>query len=291
MNGPILVGVDDSTASQHAVRWAAELARTLGSEVVAVHAVGLLEGAAEHAADHGPLQARVEEWCAPVVAAGCPHRVIVRDGSALDALLETAPAERARLVVVGSRAGAGGDPARTLGSTSLHLLQAANVPVLVIPDPEGPTDAPLLAGAHILVGVDRSAPSLAALGLAADLAEVGGGRVTALEVVEPVPPFPPGPSPGLPAPREWTTFEQALDELRRRGVRVQPVVRTGSPVATILDVADGLRVDLVVMGTRGRHGPDDMTLGSVARSVADRARRPTLVVPADAGPVHLRARP
>jgi Universal stress protein family len=44
------------------------------------------------------------------------------------------------------------------------------------------------------------------------------------------------------------------------------------------------------VGTRGLGGPADLLLGSVARTVADRARRPTLVVPATAGSVHLRHR-
>ena len=64
-------------------------------------------------------------------------------------------------------------------------------------------------------------------------------------------------------------------------------MRSGDPTATLLEVADDVDADLVVVGTRGRAGPDEL-LGSVARTVADRARRPTLVVPATAAPVHLR---
>ena len=68
------------------------------------------------------------------------------------------------------------------------------------------------------------------------------------------------------------------------------VVRSGDPAATLLEVADDVDADLVVVGTRGHGGPDELLLGSVARTVADRARRPTLVVPATAGLVHLRRR-
>lgn len=286
--GPIVVGLDGSVASERAVRWAAELGRALGAEVVAVHAVGLLEAGQDGPAAGALERARVEGWCAPLDAAPCRYRAVVRDGTALDVLLAATDEEHPRLVVVGSR-GTGGKPALTLGSTSLHLLQATRVPVLVVPDHGGPATPASLAHLRILVGVDRSAHSLAALGVAAELAEVGGGAVTALEVSEFVRPFPIVMPAGPPIRRGWTNLEQALGEIRARGVHVQPVTLSGLPVPTILEVADGLGVGLIVVGTRGRGGPDDLALGSVARSVADRSHHPVLVVPAEAGAVHLRA--
>ena len=39
----IVVGVDGSDTAQEALRWALGLGETLGAEVVAVHAVGLVE--------------------------------------------------------------------------------------------------------------------------------------------------------------------------------------------------------------------------------------------------------
>jgi nucleotide-binding universal stress UspA family protein len=85
-----------------------------------------------------------------------------------------------------------------------------------------------------------------------------------------------------------TLLETEVSGIRERGVGVQVIVRSGEPAPTLLEVADDLDADLVVVGTRGRGGPGELLLGSVARTVADRARRPTLVVPAAAGRVHLR---
>jgi nucleotide-binding universal stress UspA family protein len=84
-------------------------------------------------------------------------------------------------------------------------------------------------------------------------------------------------------------LEAAARDIRQRGVGVQVVLRCGDPVPTLLDLADDVDADLVVVGTRGRGGPADLLLGSVARTVADGTRRPTLVVPAAAGRVHLDA--
>jgi nucleotide-binding universal stress UspA family protein len=288
--GRIVVGIDGSAASREALRWAVRWAEALGGEVVAVHAVGLLEHRQGLGSDAARRTLVESTWAAPLARTTCAHRVELKDGAALDVLLATAAAERADLLVVGSR-GTGDDPDRALGSTSLHVLQEAGLPVLVVPaaGPVAAAYAPVLR--RILVGVDRSAPALAALGLAADVAAALGGSLTVLEAIEYVPPFPLGAATtGTGAAEKATArarLESAVSGLRRRGLAVQVVVRSGDPAPTLLEVANDIDADLVVLGTRGRGGPGELMLGSVARTVADRVRRPTLVLPAAAGAVRL----
>jgi hypothetical protein len=73
-----------------------------------------------------------------------------------------------------------------------------------------------------------------------------------------------------------------------------PEPGVGGPSALVAgprgDNAGRMERERIVVGTRGRGGPGELLLGSVARTVADRARRPTLVVPVAAGRVHLGAR-
>jgi nucleotide-binding universal stress UspA family protein len=131
-------------------------------------------------------------------------------------------------------------------------------------------------------GVDRSGPALAALGLAADVAAALGGSLMVMEVIEYVPPFPLGSdTAGTGAAEAMAAgrarLESAASELRRRGVAVQVVVRSGEPASTLLEVAGDIDANLLVLGTRGRGGPEDLVLGSVARTVVDLVRRPTLV--------------
>jgi nucleotide-binding universal stress UspA family protein len=301
MAGPcIVVGVDGSAAAHEALRWAVELGEALGGRVVAVHGVGLLEEV--HDPDEPDSTWRavlcdlVERvWCARLAGASCPHRVVVRDGPAVDVLLGVAADERADLVVVGCRGIGTANPELTLGSTSLHVLQASRVPVLVVPvREEGVPAAGELALRHLLVGVDRSEPSLAALELAADLAETLGGSMSVLEVFDYVPPFPLGPSAATTSETEEHALERAaalveaeVGRIRARSVGVQVIVRSGEPAPTLLEVADDVDADLVVVGTRGRGDPAEPLLGNVARAVVHRVGRPTLVVPAAAGRVHL----
>jgi nucleotide-binding universal stress UspA family protein len=293
----IVVGVDGSATSQEALRWATGLGEALGAEVVAIHALGLLDRWHDPDASarswRRTLCALVERtWCAPLARSRGTHRVEVRDGDPVDVLLDAVDDEHADLLVVGSH-GVGNRPELALGSTSLHVLQAARVPVLVVPDrrPAGADD--VLRLRHLLVGVDHSQASRTALELAADVAVALGGSLSVLEVVEYVPPFPldepteAGGHRGREKEAAMALVEAEVRGVRARDVGVQGIVRSGDPAATLLEVADDVDADLVVVGTRGRGGPDELLLGSVARTVADRARRPTLVVPASAGPVHL----
>ena len=144
----ILVGLDGSADSHEAVHWAANLARSLDAEVVAVHALGLLDQL-EPDGPVVPTQPHRQEisdrargaWSEPLVEAGVTHEVVLHDGSPVDVVLDVAEEVGADLVVLGSR-GIGGSPALLLGSTSTQVAQRARCPVVIVPGPEragGPT--------------------------------------------------------------------------------------------------------------------------------------------------------
>jgi nucleotide-binding universal stress UspA family protein len=131
----IVVAVDGSENSVAAVRWAADLASTIGAEVVAVHALGLLERMDTELQPSEPnrdeIQRRFEtEWCAPLD--GVQSRRLLRDGSAVPVLLAVADEEDADLIVLGSR-GLGGYPELLLGSTSTQVAQHSHRPVTIVP--------------------------------------------------------------------------------------------------------------------------------------------------------------
>jgi nucleotide-binding universal stress UspA family protein len=135
----IVVGVDGSPNSQVAVEWAARQARLTGAEVVAVHALGLLEkmdpeATAVPAQPHvGEIQELFETvWCAPLVGSGVTYRTELRYGSSVPVLLEVADQTEADLIVVGSR-GLGATPELLLGSTSTQVAQHSRRPVTIVP--------------------------------------------------------------------------------------------------------------------------------------------------------------
>lgn len=137
----IVVGVDGSKHARAAAEWAAGLARAVGGEVTAVHALGLLHHTttgALVASDTHRDEIRTEfenSWCAPLYEAAIPYRAELREGNPVTALLESADDFDADIVVVGSR-GVGGFPGLLLGSTSAQVAQHASRPVVIVPGTE-----------------------------------------------------------------------------------------------------------------------------------------------------------
>jgi nucleotide-binding universal stress UspA family protein len=135
----IVVGVDGSEASAHAVRWSVDIARATGAEVVAVYAFEpLLEWVSE--ADPRSWRRTAEEelegnWTAPLQEAGVGVRTrIVEMLHPVTALTRVVDEEGAGLVVVGTR-GIGGFLGLRLGRVPLQLVHHAQLPVVLVPPP------------------------------------------------------------------------------------------------------------------------------------------------------------
>jgi nucleotide-binding universal stress UspA family protein len=62
-------------------------------------------------------------------------------------------------------------------------------------------------------------------------------------------------------------------------LKVQPKVTIGLPADKIMEMATEENVDLIVIGTTGLKGVSKIkALGSVARNVSERAKRPVMLV-------------
>jgi nucleotide-binding universal stress UspA family protein len=135
----IVVGVDGSSASAAALRWAVHQAKITGASIDAVTAwhfpssygwAPVAEGAIDFESDAKKILSDV------VTEAGALEPAVlvqplVAQGNAADVLLRTAAG--ADLLVVGSR-GHGGFASALLGSVSLHCVLHAHCPVLVFRD-------------------------------------------------------------------------------------------------------------------------------------------------------------
>jgi nucleotide-binding universal stress UspA family protein len=129
------VAVDGSAGSLEAVRWTARLVSGSSSEVVLVHATGLLEHlrtSHHRSASPSDPDELLDEWARPLALAGVPYDLVVADGPPAQVVLDTARRLRADLVVVGRRGEAqhAGGP---LGSTSAQVARHAPCAVAVVP--------------------------------------------------------------------------------------------------------------------------------------------------------------
>ena len=128
----IAVGYDGSPAAQAALRWSFALARSTGSRVVVVHAVGLMARYEGHGASI-ELEQSVGELAEDVDFDMTYLRWYLSDGDACSVMLRAVEDPvNADLLVVGSR-GQGAHAGLLLGSTSLQLAERSSVPLVIVP--------------------------------------------------------------------------------------------------------------------------------------------------------------
>jgi nucleotide-binding universal stress UspA family protein len=133
----------------------------------------------------------------------------------------------------------------------------------------------------ILVAVDGSQQSDAALAVAVDMAQHYGGSLCVLHAFPHVSDLL-----GMPQYEHLLEARSALGQqvLENAQARVGSVVPVetqlieGPPAPAILGVAAEDRCDLIVMGSRGHGQLAGLLLGSVSSAVAQRAECPVLIV-------------
>lgn len=134
----LVVGLDGSENSQHALDWAIKLAKPLDAEVVAVHAVQPLTltfAVTPTELDEETrrrIQTELDEvWCEPLRKAGVRFQARFELGRAADVLSNVAIQEEADAILVGRR-GRGAVTEALLGSVSHELSHRATKPLVII---------------------------------------------------------------------------------------------------------------------------------------------------------------
>ena len=140
---------------------------------------------------------------------------------------------------------------------------------------------------QILVPIDGSATASLAVSKAIGLAQAFGSTVTAIYVIDPYPftgvgtEFAYGQDQYLAAAKAEaaTSLEAARATLQDAGVNAGALVVDGHSVhRSILETAQSIGADLIVMGSHGRRGIEKLVLGSVTQRVLGDTHLPVLVV-------------
>jgi nucleotide-binding universal stress UspA family protein len=137
----------------------------------------------------------------------------------------------------------------------------------------------------ILVPLDFSDQAPAVLDWAAHLAGEHGSRVVLMHAYHLPVEFQQLEGAYLP-PDFWSnvkveaehTLSRFAEDLERRGVEVEKVVREGYPATVIVEEAASQPADLIVIGTHGLSGLKHLLLGSIAERVVQKAPCPVLTV-------------
>lgn len=281
--GPIVVGVDLSPEAKGAAVVGERLARLADVRCHVVHAVRdawaplVAVSVDPQVVDMQQLQLavarhQVNELLGTSVSDQLRRNVDVLFGPAAVVLQQVMREKRPGLVVLGGKHHSVLD--RWLGgSTSLHMVRAAEVPVLI-------TAGTPPAFRRVLVAADLSKAAGPTLGLAERFARLVGAELRVLTVFEPLPDMP-AMSPV--DPTEY--FALAQDTLQRevwplvKAPAVEKFVRHGTVVDTLLREATDWKADVLVVGSHGKGWAQRVLLGSVTEQLINHLPTSLLVAP------------
>jgi nucleotide-binding universal stress UspA family protein len=286
MTRSILLPLDGSTFSEHALPTALDLARRMNARLhlVQVHETpsGLIDQGGPAAAELSAALREQEEDYLRSVANRCMERAgVATRTELLDGPVATALAayiqEMATDLVVMTSHGRSGISRAWVGSVADAVVRRSSAPVLLLRPRAGGKPPASFTSAHVLIPLDGSPLAEGILPPAAHLAQLAKARCTLLRVVSPVQlsaePHHAGRAEDPELLREAVAqaeayLEQVAAPLRRNGLVVQSAVVVHAVAAVaILDYAATAAVDLVAMGTHGRGGWSRVALGSVADKV------------------------
>lgn len=133
----------------------------------------------------------------------------------------------------------------------------------------------------ILVPIDGSKTSFRALDTAIEVARACHARVLGIHSIPFLPSsFMPSVVPyNIYQKKEAGKFlEDAKNRAAKRGILFSYAITFGSPVEEILSIAKKKKIDLIVIGARGRGRVTEFFLGSVSNAVLHKAKIPVLLV-------------
>jgi nucleotide-binding universal stress UspA family protein len=182
------------------------------------------------------------------------------------------------LIVMGARGHSVFGGRLILGSISQRVLYEARCSVRIARGPRSSSNKPV----RLLIGVDNSSDSRAAVEAVCDRSWPVGTDVGVLTVVDTVMAVTANPS--EPSTTKWIEvgdernwhevreiFEPLAQRLRNAGLRAEVLIRRGNPADEILEEANTWGADCIFVGAKGSRGIDRLLLGSVSSAVSARA--------------------
>ncbi|HMK44927.1 MAG TPA: universal stress protein [Dissulfurispiraceae bacterium] len=276
----ILVAVDDSEPSIHALEESFRLARCEQCWITAVSVVPTYEGDLDMTA-FGNVAKALREPCEKALreATACAqrHKALVKtvceQGEPFERIADLAEAENCDVIVMG-RSGKGNFQQAVIGSVTARVIGYSQKDVLVVPP------AATLGWNAILVATDGSRFSKVAEAKAIDFAKAYGARLHIIMAVD------------LPDELYGEAFdvvEKMIQEAKvylervraaaeQKGVATEVAVREGHTSDTIIAYAQERNIETLVLGSHGRTGLRRLLMGSVAENVIRTSRWPVLVV-------------
>jgi nucleotide-binding universal stress UspA family protein len=287
IKGPILAAMDINDDSDDLLRQADALARSYHARLFACHVLPEIFAVRplfpqlhlDDALNLFALEAFVRDALLKrirrVTTREPPQiEIEIEQGTVHAGILRTADNIGAGAVVVGGKVDHRG--LHVLGGAAEHVVRYANCPVLVArPSPAG----------NVLAATDFSDPALPAVEAGAAEARHRKADLTIVHVIDLLPVMSPfydefyGVPPMNLSDQMKILWQQRLDEcVHVYQAKGGGLLRDGPAAPAILNAAEKLPAQLLVVGTHGRTGLSRMALGSVAEAVVRAAPCSVLII-------------
>lgn len=237
---------------------------------------------------------------------GVDHEGKMMEGRNYDELVKDISQTKYDLVAMGAK-GLGAVPSAPIGSVCERVARRVTVDTLVM---KKPLD---LAGGHVVVGIDGSEQSFAAMRAAIEMAKRLGCKVTALTVFDPDFHYKAFDSIAKVLSEEAGKIfrfqdqeklheeiidsglekiyrdhlEKAMHMASEEGVEVESHVLSGKPYDEILKWLEGREIALLILGKVGVHAVDGLDIGSTSENLLRSATCNVMLVSRRVKPVEL----
>lgn len=292
----ILFPTDFSSCADRALDYALVFARRYGAQLHMLHAVVLHEDDPRNPDQRFPDFTEIHQRLAEIAGDRMDATIESRQTEGLQivkaqergvaaapVILQYAADNDIDLIVMGTH-GRRGLEHLLLGSVAEEVVRRAPCPVMTVRETRGGPESVELR--EILVPVDFSKYSKAALQAAAELAEQFGAKLTLLHVVEE------SIHPAFYVTGKESVMElnpeiedkskeamtRLLSEMGKSHVGFETEVVAGRPANEIIKFAESHGTDLIVTGTHGLSGLERFLLGSTTEKVVRHVDCPVLTV-------------
>ncbi len=276
----ILVAVDGSESSKHALLQAFKLATDEKCWITVTSVVPPYEGEIETLGVKN-LRAMLRKPCDEAIAAveriASAERMLVKtvceEGEVYQRIVDLADAENCNVIVMG-RSGAHSVERALVGSVTARVIGHTQRDVLVVPD--GTT----VEWKKIALATDGSKYSAAAAERAIDFAQSYGGELVVISVVDvPTEFYAEAPQAVEDMVRKAKGYVQAVKkQAEAAGIQAETFVGEAEAYKAITNLAKDQGARMIVVGSYGRTGLRRLLMGSVTEKVIGHAPCPVLVV-------------
>lgn len=278
----ILVYVDGSEASLHALKESLRFARVAKSEIMAVSVVPPYQGDLRFTG-LGNIKALLKEPCDTALAEaikmaeaeGNSLTTACLEGEPYEEIVDLAEAQDCDLIVMGVGPQSM-EKVFVMGSTTARVIGYSQIDVLVVPEKA------TIGWQNLLLATDGSKHSEKAAARAAAIAKSNGTELNIVSATDFVCElYAQAPEVG----------EQLIDKARKNldaskkqadleGLNTECFVREGEAYKAIIDLAKEKGTEMIVIGSHGKTGLKRLLMGSVVEKVIGHSHCPVLVVKA-----------